>query len=118
MKREAILKEMKEAVGTKEPIEYFAKLTDVLSLLFDEIDRLNSKVSRVQTQSALAINWEPKVASDLLAKQVDILRQDKDTYFNEIDALKKAFAEDKITQSYNDFCLFWQETLGWHPFLD
>lgn len=118
MKREDLLKEMKDACGTKDPIEYFAKLTDVLGMLFDRIDHLEKKLGRVKTQSALAIHWEPKVASDLLAKEVEVLRQDKDTYFNEIDALKKAFAEDKVTQNYADFCSFWQETLGWHPFLD
>ena len=118
MKREDILKDMKEACGTKEPIEYFAKLTDVLSMLFDRIDGLEKTLNRVKTQSALAIHWEPKVASDLLAKQVEILRQDKDTYFNEINTLKQAFAEDKVTQNYNEFCEFWQNVLGWHPFLD
>lgn len=118
MKREDLIKEMKGACGTKEPVEYFTRLADVFTMLFDRIDHLEKSVSRVRTQSALAIQWEPKVASDLLAKQVDILRQDKDTYFQEIDALKKAFSEDKVTQSYSDFCAFWQETLGWHPFMD
>jgi hypothetical protein len=118
MKREDILKEMKDAVGTKEPIEFFAKMTDAFGLLFDHIDRLEGQLHRIKTQSALSIQWEPRVASDLLAKQVDILRQDKDTYFTEIDSLKKAFAEDRVTQNYHDFCTFWQETLGWHPFLD
>lgn len=118
MKREDVLKEMKEAVGNKEPIEFFAKMADVFGLLFDRVDQLETQLVRIKTQSALAIQWEPKVASDLLAKQVDVLRRDKDTYFNEIASLKKAFAEDRVTQNYHDFCTFWQETLGWHPFLD
>jgi hypothetical protein len=100
MKREDVLKEMKEAVGTKEPIAFFEKMVDVFDLLFSRIDQLESQLNRVKTQSALAIQWEPKVASDMLAKQVEVLRQDKDTYFNEINALKKAFAEDRITQNY------------------
>ncbi len=115
---ELLLREMQAAVGTKEPVEFFAKLVDVFQLLFERLDHLDTELHRVKTHSALAIQWEPNVASDLLARQVDILRQDKDTYFNEIAALKVAFAEDRVTQNYFDFCQFWQETLGWHPFLD
>lgn len=111
MKREVVLKEMRESIGHKEPVDFFAKMVDVFELLFDRIDKL-------QTNSALAINWEPKVASDMIAKQVIVLRQDKDTYFNEITMMKQAFAEGKVTQDYATFCKFWQDTLGWHPFLD
>lgn len=119
MKREDVLKEMKESVGTKDPVEYFAKMTDVLNLLFDRIDSLESGINRVKTQSALAIKWDPGVASNMLAKQVEALRlRDKDAYFVEISALKKAFAEDEVTQNYDLFCTFWRDTLGWHPFLD
>jgi len=119
MKREDVLKEMKDSVGTKDPIEFFAKLTDVFTLLFDRIDHLEETLERVKRQSALAINWEPKVAADMLAKQVQVLRQqDKDMYTNEIIALRQAFAEDKVTQSYAEFTQFWMDTLGWHPFLD
>jgi hypothetical protein len=118
MKREDVLKEMKEACGTKDPIEFFSKMVDMFSLLFDRIDSLEKNLGRVKTQSALSIHWEPKVASDLLAKQVEVLRKDKDTYFNEITELKKAFAEDKVTQNYDEFVDFWINALGWHPFLD
>ena len=118
MKREDVLKEMKASVGTKDPVEYFQKMTDVLGLLFDRIDQLETTMRRVKTQSALAINWEPRVAANMLTKQVEILRQDKATYFNEIAALMKAFAEDEVTQNYDLFCEFWVNTLGWHPFLD
>lgn len=118
MKREDLLKEMKDSIGNKDPIEFFAKMADIFSLLFDENDKLKEQLVLIKTQSALAIQWEPKVASNMLAKEVDVLRKDKDTYFNEIAALKKAFAEDKVTQNYQHFCQFWEETLGWHPFLD
>lgn len=118
MKREDVLQEMKNAVGTKTPVEFFEKMVDVFGLLFSEIERLQQDINRIKTHSALAIQWEPRVASDMLAKQVDILRRGKDLYFVEIDALKKAFAEDRITQNYHDFVKFWQDTLGWHPFLD
>lgn len=118
MKRESLLKEMKESIGTKDPIEFFAKFTDVLSLLFDRIDQLEANIVRIKLQLALAIQWDPKVASDMIAKQVTALRlnKDKDMYSSEIDALKKAFAEDKVTQTYVSFCEFWEETLGYHPF--
>lgn len=118
MKREDLLKEMKDSVGNKEPVEFFAKMVDVFSLLFDRIDQLENNLQHLKIQSSLAIQWEPKIASDMIAKQVDVLRQDKDTYFNEITALKKAFAEDVVTQNYHEFCKFWLDTLGWHPFLD
>lgn len=118
MKREDVLKEMRESVGTKDPIEFFVKMVDMFNLLFDKIDSLESNLKRVKTQSALAIQWEPRVASDMLAKQVQVLRQDKDTYATEIEAMKKAFAEDVVTRNYEDFCNFWVDTLGWHPFLD
>lgn len=118
MKREDLLKEMKDSVGTKDPVEFFTKMTDMFVLLFDRIDRLEQTLRRVKTQSALAIQWEPRVAADMLAKQVEIMRPEKETYFNEIAALKKAFADDEVTQNYDLFCKFWVTTLGWHPFLD
>lgn len=118
MKREDLLKEMKAMVGNKDPIEFFSKMVDMFSLLFDRVDQLNSDLIAVRINSALAIQWEPKLASDMLAAQVDVLREDKETYFHELSSLKKAFAEDKVTQSYSDFCNFWQETLGFHPFLN
>lgn len=118
VKREALLKEMKETIGTKDPVVFFEKLVDVFSLLFDQIDHLEAANQRLQTYTALAIQWEPKVASDMLSKQIEVLRQDKDIYFNELSALKKAYGENIVTQNYPDFCRFWLDTLGWHPFLD
>jgi len=111
MNRDTLLKEMKDSVGTKDPVEFFAKFTDVFALLFDRMDRL-------ERQTALAIHWDSKIASDMISKQVIVLRKDKDTYANEITELKKAFAEDIVTQNYVEFCAFWQDTLGFHPFLD
>jgi hypothetical protein len=118
MKQEDLLAEMKASVGTKDPLEYFTNMVNVLSLLLNKIDSLENKLQRVQTQSALAIQWEPRVASNLLSKEIDLLRKDKDTYFNEIAELKQAFVEDLVTQNYQQFCKFWQDTLGFHPFLD
>lgn len=120
MTRAQLLAEMKASVGTKDPLEFFSNLVDVFNMMFDRMESLEKDLKRVKTQSALAIQWEPKVASDMIARQVNIMRQDidRDAYVADISALKKAFAEDVVTQNYNDFCSFWVETLGWHPFLD
>jgi hypothetical protein len=118
MDREVLLKEMRACVGTQEPIVFFEKMVDVFSLLFTQIEQLKLEVKKANVKATLAIQWEPKLASTMLTNMISDLRQDKDTYFDEIAALKKAFVEDKATQNYNDFCLFWEDTLGYHPFLD
>ena len=117
MKREDLLLEMRKSIGSQEPIYFFEKMVDVFNLLFDRLDRLEFELKKVNTKAALAIQWEHRVASTMLSDMIRDLRQDTDTYFEEISKLKKAFAEDKVTQSYQDFCNFWQEVLGWHPFL-
>lgn len=118
LKREDLLKEMKDSIGTKDPVVFFDKMIDVFTLLFNRIDQLDIANHRLQTYAALAIQWEPKVASSLLSNQIDILRQNKDTLFTELSAFKKAYAENVVTQNYSEFCRFWLDTLGWHPFLD
>jgi hypothetical protein len=118
MDRNTLLKEMKAGIGTQDPIAFFEKMVDVLGLLFDRIDELELDVKKVRLQSALAIQWEPRMAATMITTMIDELREDRDTYCEEISQLKKAFVEDKVTQNYTDFCTFWQEVLGWHPFLD
>jgi len=120
-----LVKKMEETIGTKEPIEYFSLLTQAVSMLLqqnniqlEQIKNLRSELNRVKTQSALSIQWEPKVAANMMSNQIDILRADKDTYFQELEAFKKAYTEDRVTQNYHDFVSFWTITLGWHPFLD
>jgi hypothetical protein len=55
----------------------------------------------------------------MIAKEINNLRAlDKETYASEIAQLKQAYSEDKVTQSYPEFCQFWENTLGWHPFID
>ncbi len=118
MKREDLLADMKKGIGTQDPIIFFEKMVDVFNLLFDKIDSLQADVKQAKTQSALAIQWEPKQASAMLANQINILRQDPQTYSSEISELKKAFAENIVTLNYDTFCKFWVDVLGWHPFLD
>jgi len=122
---QTIIDEMNAAVGIKEPVEYFKSLTVAFEILFDllkvqekHMQNMSAELNRVKMQSALAIQWEPKVASNMMSKQIDVLRADKETYFQELDAFKKAYTEDRVTQNYHDFCKFWSETLGFHPFLD
>lgn len=118
MKRQELLKQMKESIGTKEPIEFFDNMVEVFNILLDKIDSLESNLNRVKTHSALAIQWEPRVANDMLVKQIAILREDKESYHDELTKLKKASVENIVTLDYNTFCNFWMDTLGWHPFLD
>jgi hypothetical protein len=118
MNRNDLLKEMRDSIGTQAPVVFFEKMIDVMKLLFDRIDDLEKDLKETRINSALAIHWEPKVAAAMLSNQINVLRQDKETYFDEITKLKKAFVEDRITQNYQDFCNFWQDVLGWHPFLE
>jgi hypothetical protein len=118
MDRKSLLKDMKDSVGTREPIVFFEKMIDVFGLLFDRIEKLESELVATRISAALAIQWEPKVARAMIANQISVLRADKDNFVEEISKLKAAFLEDKVTQNYNDFCLFWEETLGFHPFLN
>lgn len=118
MDRDTLLKEMKDSIGTKDPIVFFEKMVDVFSLLFNRIDYLEQELAETKMSANLAIQWEPKVAREMITSQINILRENRDTYIEEISILKKAFIEDRVTQNYHDFCNFWEETLGFHPFLD
>ena len=120
-----LVDKLKETIGTKEPVEYFNLLTEAVGMLLEQnilqievIQKMREELNRVKTQSALAIQWEPRVAADMMSKQIDILRKDKDTYFTELEAFKKAYTEDRVTQNYHDFVQFWTSTMGWHPFLE
>ncbi len=113
-----LLKEMRATIGTQEPVKFFEKMVDVIDVLFQHIEELELDLKRTRMQSALAIQWEPKMASVMLSQMINELREDKETYVEELSQLKKAFIEDKVTQNYKDFCEFWQEVLGYHPFLD
>jgi hypothetical protein len=119
MNRQDIIKEMKAMVGNQDPILFFDKMTDLFAILFDKVDELEIQLHHIKTNSALSIQWEPRVAADMISKEIISLKKlDKETYAFEIAALTKAYAEDHITQEYISFCQFWQDVLGWHPFLD
>jgi hypothetical protein len=118
MDRIKLLDEMRASIGTQAPTVFFEKMTDLFELMFDHIEGLELSNRRLKSLVPLAIQWEPKVAASMLAQEIDSLKQsDKDAYAVEIQALKIAYAEDRVTQEYADFCKFWQDTLGYHPFL-
>jgi len=112
-----VLKEMKESVGTRDPVEYFDRLTDCLTLLFEKVEKSSEDNYKLKMHQALAIKWDPFLARQILANEISELRTNKEVFFNEITALKKAYSEDVVTQSYEAFCSFWNDTLGWHPFI-
>jgi hypothetical protein len=119
MNRSDLLKDMRASIGTQAPVVFFEKMTDLLETMFDHIEKLEMDNKRLNTLVPLAIQWEPRVAANMLAHQIDLLREaDKDTWAVEIQALKIAYGEDKVTQEYAEFCQFWQDTLGYHPFLN
>ena len=60
MNNETILKELRElreSIGNKDPIEFFAKFVDAFELLFDKLDQLESEVRTAKVNSALSISW-------------------------------------------------------------
>ncbi len=118
MDSHSLLKEMKESIGTQDPIKFFEKMINVFVLLFNHIEKLEKDLAKTRMNAALAIQWEPKVARAMITNQIETLRKNKEDYVEEIAQLKKAFFEDTVTQNYNDFCSFWEDTLGFHPFLD
>jgi hypothetical protein len=61
MNQKDLLKEMKDSVGTKDPVVFFEKMVSVFEVMFEKLDGLEKDVKRVKTNSALAIQWEPKV---------------------------------------------------------
>ena len=118
MKREDVLKEMRECIGTQDPVVFFDKMVDVFDLLFNQIDQLKFEVNKANVKATLAIKWEPRVASQMLADVIQDLRQNRDTYSEQLSKLKKAYAENIVTQNYDSFCNFWEDILGYHPFLE
>jgi len=117
MTKQDLIKKMKDCIGEKEPIEFFHHMVDAFEELFKNLDSLNKEVRDLKTRSTLSIQWEPKVASNMLSDKISEMR-DNDLYTSEYSSLKKAYVEDRVTQNYHDFCEFWVDILGYHPFLD
>lgn len=118
MNKDALIKEMKDCIENKTPVDFFNKLTDVLGHLCSQVESLKSEVARARVTSALAIKWDSRFALAIIEDQIDFLR-DADALFHkpQIDELKKAYKEDLVTQSYDTFCAFWQDVVGVHPFM-
>lgn len=125
MNREDLLKEMKDSVGTKDPIVFFQKMTDAFSLLFESLDSLEVQVKKAQLNSVLAIDWDVEAAQDLISKEVSYLRKNgKQTdgtniFTDEIAALQQeAMIREEMNEGYKSFCAWWKDLLGYHPFLE
>jgi hypothetical protein len=117
---EKILAELKDSVGKKDPLEYFANIVNVFSLMLSKLDSIQLELKKVKTNSSLSINWDPKLASALLLQKITELResQDKELFKTELDVLKTAYSTNIVTKDYNTFVQFWTDLLGYHPFLE
>jgi DNA phosphorothioation-dependent restriction protein DptG len=116
IEKDKLLQEMKDCVGKEEPVIFFQKMVDVFNLLFSKIEQLEVEVKQSKVNAALAINWDPSIAANLIAKQIQVLRQDPDLYASEIKELKTLY---NFTYSSSEvFVEDWVRVLGYHPFLD
>lgn len=125
MNKTDLLKEMKESIGTKDPEVFFTKMTDVFSLLFDELQSLNEELTRVKLNSAMAIHWDERIALKMIDDEIQHMRlTGKDPllggniYQDEINAFQMTYMGSDTVKSYTTFCKYWQEILGYHPFLE
>lgn len=124
MNRQDLLKEMKESVGTKEPTVFFAKMVDLMSLLFDRIDLLERSLSKTQINTVMLMKWDSAVVANMISEELQFLRVNgkqpdgTNMYQQEIDALTNAYMRGYVTSDYNSFVTFWKDLLGYHPFLE
>jgi hypothetical protein len=120
MDKNKLLQEMRDSVGTQNPIDFFKKFIDVFEFLFEKVNNLETELKRTRNNAALAIQWQPKIAAEMLLSKIESLRNDpnKEAYHSEISALKVAYAQGAIVKRYDTFCQFWQDILGYHPFLE
>lgn len=118
MNKSALIKEMKDCISNKTPIEFFDKLTDVLNHLCDKIEKLEAEVAKSRLTSVLAIKWDSRFALAMIEDQISFYRNnDANFHKDKIDELKRAYKEDIVTQDYDAFCSFWQDVVGVHPFM-
>lgn len=125
MNRLDLIKEMKDSVGTQNPEVYFQKMTELFNLLFDKMDELTNQMNRVQLNSTMAIYWDERLALKMIDAEIKHMRMyGKDPllggniYSDEIQVLQGVYKDSSVIKSYPDFCQFWQDILGYHPFLD
>ena len=123
MNKDSLLKEMRESIGTKDPIVFFEKMIDAFEILFNQIDHLRVEVQDTKNFLTLAIKWDPKVANSMLVRTIQDLRVKGDdgtgvnVFHEEISQLKKLMMNGEMTADYDTFCKLFIETLGYHPFL-
>ncbi len=119
MQKDVLIKEMRECIENKTPVDFFNKFTDALDHLFSEIEKLKSEVAKTRVTSALAIKWDSRFALSIIENQIEDLRSSNLVFYKpQIDELKKAYKEDIVTQSYDTFCGYWQDVMGVHPFMN
>lgn len=118
MNKSALIKEMKDCIENKTPVDFFDKLTDVLAHLCNKIEKLESEVAKARITSVLAIKWDSTFALAIMEDQIEFFRNSDPVFHKEkIDELKKAYKEDMVTQSYESFVAFWKDVVGVHPFV-
>jgi hypothetical protein len=123
MNKDDLLKEMRDSIGTKDPIIFFEKMVGAFDLLFEEILFIRSEVQDTKNFLALAIKWDPQVANSMLVRTIQDLRNkgndgtDINIFHEEISQLKKFMMLGTMTTDYDTFCKCFIETLGYHPFL-
>ncbi len=122
---EQVLQEMKESIGTKDPLIFFDKMVEVHSHLFEKISKIEKDLQKIKLNSILAIQWDKRIAMSIINEEVHFLRKTgkqedgSNIYENEIKRLQNAYMEDgDFLASYASFCNFWSDLLGHHPFLE
>ena len=118
MNKSALIKDMKDCIENKTPVEFFDKLTDLLNYLCTKIEKLEAEVARARITGALAIKWDSTFALAIIEDQIEFFRNNNPAFHKDkIDQLKQAYKDDVVTQGYESFVTFWQDVVGVHPFM-
>lgn len=118
LKKEVVFKNLKDSIENKTPVEFFANFTDMFNLLFDKLDALEDSLDKANLKASLAIEWDPEIARELFTQQIKILKKEPELFKEEIIALKAAYKNNECVGSYKEFCTFWKNQFGYHPFMD
>jgi hypothetical protein len=113
-----LIKEMKDSIGTKQPIVFFQAMTSVLESIVERLDNIEGRLEVITTQSSLGINWDPEIASEMLTSEIAKMREHKDIFSKELSSFKEAYTKGEVVKDYETFVKFWSDILGWHPFID